>query len=88
MIQALRDFLRVLYLMTFIDQKSGQPSHTKFWSNVGYAIMVYTFVHAVKYGSQADVMIWVLFGVVVIGNRTILKLFQLKNGTTKDTESE
>ena len=57
-----------------IDRKTGDISHTKFWSNVGYAAMIYTFVYAVMYGSTVSETIWMLFGAIVIGNRTLLKL--------------
>lgn len=63
-----------LHQFFFIDQKTKQMSHTKFWSQIGYGTMVYTFIYAVRNGTTIDVMIWALFGVVVIGNRTILQL--------------
>jgi hypothetical protein len=44
---------------------------------VGYAALTYTFVYAVKNGTTVDVMIWALFGLVVVGNRTILQLFRV-----------
>jgi hypothetical protein len=61
-----------------IDQKTKELSHTKFWSHVGYAAMTYTFVYAVMYGTTVSEFIWALFGLVVVGNRTILKLFQAR----------
>ncbi len=65
-----------LKTLLFIDQERNQLSHTKFWSNIGYGAMTYTFVYAVMFGTTTDVMIWALFGLVVIGNRTILQLFR------------
>ena len=65
---------KFLQRFLFLDDK-GKLSHTKFWSNVGYACLCFTFVYAVMYGTTVDVMIWALFGVVVVGNRTIIYLF-------------
>jgi len=64
-----------------IDQKTNEISHTKFWSNVGYGIMCFTFVYAVIYGSQIEYELWLLFGVVVIGNRTIKRVMLDKEKT-------
>ena len=58
----------------FIDQKTKELSHTKFWSNIGYGVMCYTFVYAVMYGTTVEYMLWLLFGVVVIGNRTLKRV--------------
>lgn len=63
-----------LYQFLFVDQNTGKLSHTKFWSHIGYGTMSYTFTYAVMYGTTVDVTIWALFGLVVIGNRTILQL--------------
>lgn len=61
-----------LYNFLFIDR--GNISHTKFWSNVGYAIMCWSFVYVIWQGkTEIDYMLWMLFGVVVIGNRTLKK---------------
>ena len=66
--------IKNLSQILFRDSKTGQLSHTKLWSNVGYACLCFTFVYAVMHGTTVDVMIWALFGVVVIGNRTVLSL--------------
>lgn len=73
--------IKFLYRFLFLDDKH-QVSHTKFWSNAGYACLCFTFVYAVIYGTTVDVMIWALFGVVVVGNRTIVYLFN------KDAKAE
>ena len=77
----MRQAIKFLYRLLFIDD-TNHVSHTKFWSNVGYACLCFTFVYAVMYGTTVDVMIWALFGVVVIGNRTLVYLFN------KDTRPE
>ena len=68
-------FLNALYRLFIYDQQKGLLSHTKMWSNIGYACLCYTFVYAVMFGTTVDVMIWALFGVVVVGNRTVVQLF-------------
>lgn len=73
-------FFKFLFQFIFVDQKDPHVSHTKFWSQVGYATLVYTFIYAVRYGTTVDVMIWALFGVVVIGNRTVIQLFGRHKG--------
>ena len=77
--------LKNLSLILLRDSKTGQLSHTKLWSNVGYACLCFTFVYAVIYGSTVDVMIWALFGVVVIGNRTIVSLMNKTPLSTDET---
>ena len=74
----------ILYIVLLEDTKTSRPSHTKFWSNVGYGAMVFTFVWAVMYGTTVDIWIWALFGLVVVGNRTILKLMGYRRGDTKE----
>ena len=64
-----------IYQFLFIDQKTKHLSHTKFWSHIGYGVMCYTFPYAVVNGSQIDYTLWLLFGIVVIGNRTLIKAF-------------
>lgn len=70
-----------LYRFLFLDETRNKMSHTKFWSNVGYACLCFTFVYAVMHGTTVDVMIWALFGIVVVGNRTVIHLFD--RGTSK-----
>lgn len=84
-------FICALFRLVFVDRRTGEVSHTKFWSNVGYACMCYTFVYAVMFGTKVDVMIWALFGVIVVGNNTVLKLMNRNNinSTNKaDEESQ
>lgn len=54
------------------------------WSNIGYACLCFTFVYAVMYGTTVDVMVWALFGVVVIGNRTVIQLFTKSSPSDKE----
>jgi hypothetical protein len=61
-----------IYRFLFIDQKTSELSHTKFWSNIGYGIMCWSFVYVVWVGkTEINYELWLLFGVVVIGNRTL-----------------
>jgi len=75
---------KTLLRTLLLDEKTNKPSHTKLWSNIGYGVMCYTFVYAVINGTTVDVMVWALFGVVVIGNRTIIKLFNRSAPEEKD----
>lgn len=77
-----------LYQFLFVDQNKKQLSHTKFWSHIGFAAMTYTFVYAVMYGTTVDEMIWMLFGLTVIGNRTIVALFNARNGRRDDNDNQ
>ena len=62
------------FIYNFLFMDDGKISHTKFWSNLGYGIMCWSFVHVVLEGSTAiNYELWLLFGVVVIGNRTLKK---------------
>lgn len=77
-----------IYTMLFIDQKTGKSSHTKFWSNIGYGCLCFTFVFAVIHGTTVDVMIWALFGVIVVGNRTVIRLFDKNPLAGKDASTD
>lgn len=81
---SIREFMSFLKELLFIDSRTGRASHTKFWSNVGYACLCFTFVYAVIYGTTVDIMIWALYGLVVVGNKTVLKLFGRDEGTPKN----
>ena len=64
---------QALKLLLVVDQANNRLSHTKLWSNVGYLIMCYTFLYAVMFGSQAGAELWLIFGGLVIGNRSLNK---------------
>lgn len=76
-------FSRGMYNFWLIDQAQGRMSHTKFWSNVGYLIMCATFPYAVVNGSKVDYMLWLLFGAVVIGNRTLSRALDTSGSRSK-----
>lgn len=80
----MKAFFKALWQLLAWDFTKKELSHTKMWSNVGYGALVFTFVWAVMYGTTVDVMIWALFGVVVVGNRTILKLFGRDSSSKKE----
>lgn len=74
-----------LYNFLFVDQKEGHLSHTKFWSQVGYLIMCWSFVWVIYKGeSSVGYELWLIFGSVVIGNRAVSKA--LNNVTMKDKQ--
>ena len=64
-----------LYQFMFVCHSTGRVSHTKFWSQIGYGILCFTFVWAVVIGTTASYELWFLFGIVVVGNRTLKKAF-------------
>lgn len=57
----------------FIDQKTERISHTKTFSNIGYALFCFGFIWHTYSNTPIDVNLWTVFGVVVIGNRTLAK---------------
>ena len=68
-----------LYKFLFIESATGKVSHSKFFSVVGYVIMCWAFVYGMVYDAKLAYEYWVLFGVVVIGNKTLKKAIELKN---------
>ena len=80
MFKAIKWFFIFLYHFFFIDQATGHQSNTKFFANVGYIIWCVLFPHAVIYGSKATFDLWLVFGAVVIGNRTLNVMMQNKAG--------
>jgi hypothetical protein len=85
MIKFIKNFFIFWYHFLFIDQERGRVSHTKFWSNMGYAVWIYLFPHAVFSGSQANYDLWLVFGAVVIGNRSLNKWLETRGGATNST---
>jgi len=76
---------RFLYQFLFVDQKSGTLSHTKFWSQAGYLIMCWAFVYIVWTGeTKIGYELWLVFGSVVVGNRTVAKALNTFNQPKKD----
>lgn len=80
MFKGIKWFFIFLYHFFFIDQATGHQSNTKFFANVGYIIWCYLFPYAVIYGSKAAFDLWLVFGAVVIGNRTLNVMLQNKAG--------
>lgn len=80
MFKAIKWLFIFLYHFFFIDQATGHQSNTKFFANVGYIIWCYLFPYAVIYGSKAAFDLWLVFGAVVIGNRTLNVMLQNKAG--------
>lgn len=80
MFKAIKWLFIFLYHFFFIDQATGHQSNTKFFANVGYIIWCYLFPYAVVHGSQATFDLWLVFGAVVIGNRTLNVMMQNKAG--------
>jgi len=70
--------------LLIIDQDKKQISHTKFWSNVGYLIMCVAFLHQV-WDSTASTELYLVFGGIVVGNRTLNKF--ISKGTQNVSRS-
>ncbi len=87
MFKGIYTVLHFIYHFMFIDQATGSMSNTKFFANVGYAIWCYLFPYIVMHGSQAPMDLWLVFGAVVIGNRTLNVWMQNKAGATGDPDS-
>ncbi len=74
---------KFLYNFLFIDQKTDKISHTKLFSIVGYVILSWAFIHVVENGTTSvDYMLWGIFSIVVIGNRSLIEI--MKKGKDKD----
>lgn len=84
--KALKLFFQFLYHFMFIDQSSGMVSQTKFFSIIGYALWCWLFPYAVINGSGASMDLWLVFGIVVIGNRTLNVWMQTRAGQPSDPE--
>jgi len=80
MFKAIKWLFIFLYHFFFIDQATGHQSNTKFFANVGYIALCYLFPYAVIYGSKASFDLWLVFGAVVVGNRTMNVMLQNKAG--------
>jgi len=66
-----------LYEFFFGTAEEG-PNHVHFFSVLGYLIMCESFVYAVHEKSGADYMLWLVFGAVVIGNKSLNDYFSSK----------
>lgn len=82
MFKAIKYFFIFLYHFFFIDQATGHQSNTKFFANAGYVIWCWLFPYAVMHGSSAPMELWLVFGAVVIGNRSLNVWMQNKSGQT------
>jgi len=70
-----------------MEDGDGHVSHSKFWSNVGYAAMTGVFLYAGIHGVSVDPTLLMVFGSVVVGNRTLkVALKQFKPGTSDVTK--
>jgi hypothetical protein len=74
-------FFKFLYNFFFVDQVKGHMSHTKFFSVLGYMTMIFAFLWIVVTGGTVDNMLFMIFGAVVIGNRSLNK--RLEQPTNK-----
>lgn len=87
MFKAIKIFFDFLYHFFFIDQATGAQSHTKFFGVCGYIEWLILFPYAVMHGSQATMDLWLVFGAVIIGNRTLNVWMQSRAGVTPDPDA-
>jgi|SRR5271157_507818 len=80
MFKAIKYFFIFLYHFFFIDQATGHQSNTKFFANAGYICWLWLFPWVVIHGSTAPMELWLVFGAVVIGNRSLNVWMQNKSG--------
>lgn len=81
MFKAIKYLAIFLYHFMFIDQATGAQSNTKFFANVGYIIWSVLFPIVVLRGLSTNMELWMIFGAVVIGNRTLNVMMQNKYGS-------
>lgn len=77
MITKLQQVLHFIYQFLFIAQQTKQISHTKFWSQIGYALSSYVFVLAFISGSGTTEL-FVAYATIVLGNKTLIQLLKKK----------
>lgn len=64
-------------VMEFITDKDGSLSHTKLWSNIGLAVITFTYIHhVVRNGLTPDLMI--AYGGIVVFGRVASKYIDSK----------
>lgn len=63
------------WLYEFFFGNSDTPDHVHFFSVLGYIVMIESFIYAVHEKSGADYMLWLVFGAVVIGNKSLNDYF-------------
>ena len=68
----------------FLEDSKGNLSHTKLWSNIGYLILCGVFVYNAGHKIEISAEMFLLFSMVVIGNRTANKIIEFKNGIKTD----
>lgn len=68
----MKAFFKFIYDFLFHDFTHDRVSHSKFWSNVGYGVLVWAFIHIVQDGkTEIDYMLFFLFAVAVVGNKSL-----------------
>lgn len=73
----MRDIMEALKNFFIIDQKTQNISHTKFYSNMGYITVIVMFIFSVIKQITIEPNLLLMFGAIVIGNRTAAKLINV-----------
>lgn len=74
--------IEALKKLIVLDE-TGQLSHRKLFSFIGYIILCWAFIHAVLYGSKADDTFYLYFSIVVVGNHTIASFMRQRVDTSQ-----
>lgn len=59
------------------DAATGQLSHSKLWSNIGYGALTHAFIFDAMSGGLSDMKLFA-YGAIVIGNATASKIVSMK----------
>lgn len=79
--------LHYINQLFIVDQDKKQISHTKLWSNVGYLLVCVAFVHQI-WDSTASTELYLVFGGLVLGNRTLNKFISRNKDERKGNTEE
>jgi hypothetical protein len=73
-------------LLPLVQDGNGKLSHTVVWSNIGYFVYTLGFVYMVGH-SQSTEYIWMIYGVTVIGSRSLNKFMEMRHTQILDKPS-
>jgi len=65
-------------LLPLVQDGNGKLSHTVVWSNIGYFVYTLGFVYMVGHGQSTE-FVWTIFGVTVIGSRSLNKFMEMRH---------
>ena len=69
---------RIIMNFLFVDPQTKKPSHSKFWSNVTSAVLIWAFMHMYTQG----VDYWFAVGALLLGNHLGDKYMNTRSGVS------